>query len=185
MLGRFAEARSDLKHRSATKLRKPSRTVAAHPNPLIEYPRPATWAWLWRASPPVGPLSGRGRRSRRVDASVRGSPARYWILPLPRGNDGAGPCAGRCPLRPGATLLCHALSLAVGSSLPRPQVTPAMPSHRGGVLLENDIILPSPPADLAASSMTWGSSCLRVTLLPNPTRSSSQARPRLGPLPQQ
>ena len=34
MLGRFADARSDLKHRSATKLRKPSRTVAARPNPL-------------------------------------------------------------------------------------------------------------------------------------------------------
>ena len=197
MLGRFGDARSDLKHRSARKLRMPGREVRSPSSRWIEQPMPATCHGC-RGPRRRSACVGVGSVEPRVDARAGGTQQTlYWMggraprqwggrAAAVRGGAtmGGGPYALRCPFDLRNLVRPFGIG-GVGSSVPRPQVTAAMRPHTAGLLLANDIISPFPTADLSLSSMTWGSSCLRVTLLPNPTRSLSRARRRLGPLPQQ
>ena len=111
-------------------------------------------------------MAGCARRSHRVEASggelSKGSigasrlaaehPRQRgkWRAAAERGGAtvGGGPCARRCPFGPrNLVAIIRYLGQSAALSL-APQVTPAMRSHRAGLLLENDIISPSPTADL-------------------------------------
>ena len=69
MLGRFGDARSDLKHRSATKFRKPSKEVRSPSSRWIEHPMPATCHGCGGPRRRSAHGAGCARWSRRVEAS--------------------------------------------------------------------------------------------------------------------